>query len=157
MSDGHEHDAHDSAADAHHDHGFDGEPATTLGPDEPMTPGWLPALGGALFVCLALAGIVMSRDGLDAANGAAANGAAGANNGRTNAGEQKVAQPAEQAPRPAMLPTRPQGPQPAQNNPDAAKPSLNRLSPEDARDLQEKLKKALEQRKNAQPPAPGGQ
>ncbi|MFO0591715.1 MAG: hypothetical protein U0441_29480 [Polyangiaceae bacterium] len=153
MSDGHEHDAHDSAADAHDDHGFDGEPAKELGPDEPMTPGWLPALGGALFACLALAGIMMSRDGLDAANGAAA----GSGAVRPPAGEQKIAQPAEQAPRPAALPTRPQMLQPGKDAPDAAKPSLKHLSPEDSKDLQEKLKKAMEQRKNAQPPAPGGQ
>lgn len=160
MSDAHEHDAHDSAADAHHDHGFDGEPATELGPDEPMTPGWLPALGGALFLMLALAGVIMSRDGLDAANNAAGNNAAGNSAAGNNArpGAQTVAQPAEQAPRPAVMPTRPQILKPGQDNADAPpgdKPALNHLSPADAKDLQERLKKAMQERAKNQPPAPG--
>ena len=154
MSDGHEHDAHDSAADAHHDHGFDGEPAKELGPDEPMTPGWIPALGGALFLILALAGVIMSRDGLDAANNATNPGAA--NNAKP--GAQTVAQPAEQAPRPAILPTRPQvqklEPDSAGGN--TARPTMNRLGPNEQKELEERLKKVMEERaKNQPPPAPG--
>ncbi len=50
MSDGHGHDSeHDDAAEAHDDHGFDGEPARELGPEEPMTPMWLPGVGAAIF------------------------------------------------------------------------------------------------------------
>lgn len=43
---------HDEHADAHGDH--DDDHADELAPDEPRTPGWLTALGGALFL---LAGV----------------------------------------------------------------------------------------------------
>lgn len=49
------HDAHGASAHAHDDHpAFDGEPAHELSPGEPRTPGWLPAVGLALFSCVAM-------------------------------------------------------------------------------------------------------
>lgn len=52
--------AHDHASD-HDAHAFDGEPAQALPDDEPRTPGWLPAVGVALFATAAIASLV-SRD-----------------------------------------------------------------------------------------------
>jgi hypothetical protein len=159
MSDGHEHDAHEGAADAHHDHGFDGEPATELGPDEPMTPGWLPALGGVLFVGLALFGLAESRDSMGAGK-PAASADANANAAQT------AAQPVQQAPRPVQMPTRPQAlpstMAPAQNAPGS--PEIKRLPPSEIKDVMERLKKqGLGQPQPGQPasrpgaqPPPGG-
>lgn len=42
--------AHDASG-----HDFDGEPARTLPADEPRTPGWVPAVGFALFVSAGIA------------------------------------------------------------------------------------------------------
>jgi hypothetical protein len=59
------HDAHgdaSAAAHGHDDHGFDGEPAREAPPDEPRTPGWLPALGAALFVCAGVYLLVSAKD-----------------------------------------------------------------------------------------------
>lgn len=55
MSHGHDTDhEHDDAAEAHDDHGFDGEPARELSPGEPMTPLWMPVVGAVLFVLVAV-------------------------------------------------------------------------------------------------------
>ena len=49
------HDAHGASAHAHDDHdAFDGEPAKELSPGEPRSPAWLPAVGLALFSCVAV-------------------------------------------------------------------------------------------------------
>jgi hypothetical protein len=56
------HDAHASTDHHAHDaHAFDGEPIATLPDDEPRTPGWLPLLGGAIFVAAFTAYLVSSR------------------------------------------------------------------------------------------------
>ncbi len=153
MSDGHEHDAHEGAADAHDDHGFDGEPAKELGPDEPMTPGWLPAVGGVLFVGLAFFGLIESRDGL-AGPKPAATAAATAT--------QIAAQPVQPPARPTQIPSRPQplapGLQPAQNNPGT--PEIKKLPPAEIKQILDRLKKGAPPGgpPGAQPPpaAPGG-
>src|SRR4051794_36518334 len=83
----HAHDAHDA-------HAFDGEPVTELAPDEPRTPGWLPALGLALFVGAA---VVALAGGSDPGEGKAAQPAATA-----------AAPPAEEPARqPVAMPVRP--------------------------------------------------
>ena len=51
-----DHDAHD----AHDAHAFDGEPIQALPADEPLTPGWLPLVGAALFV-VAITAFLASR------------------------------------------------------------------------------------------------
>lgn len=120
--------AHDDHASGHapgagsgHD-AYDGEPATELGPGEPRTPLWLPAVGAALFV---LAGIVLvSRDGADAAPAKArAEGAA-------------TAAPAAPTAAP-MQATRPAPP---------AGGSARPVSPDQARELQRKIDEMRRQR-----------
>lgn len=66
-----------STNDAPHEHAFDGEPVSALAADEPRTPGWLPALGGALFVIAAVWFLAISK-GDDAAAAAAASASASA-------------------------------------------------------------------------------
>jgi hypothetical protein len=61
-------------ADAHgaeaHAHDFDAEPARELSAGEPRTPGWVPALGAALFL---IAGVAwMATGDADGADSAAA-------------------------------------------------------------------------------------
>jgi hypothetical protein len=65
------HDAPGAMAHAHDDHeAFDGEPASTLSPGEPLTPGWLPLLGLGLFTALAI--VVLAAGGGDQATAAVA-------------------------------------------------------------------------------------
>jgi len=155
MSEGHEHDD-DDAADAHDDHGFDGEPATELGPDEPQTPGWVPAVGAAIFV---LAGIFFLVERKDAEQPAA---------GAAEAAPQIVA---TAVPRPAQPGARPVPVQPGARGvpgqpgangaaapgggaaPGAAAPA-NRLSPDQMRELQKRLKEAADKKAAAAPGAP---
>jgi hypothetical protein len=56
--------AHDDA------HAFDGEPARALPEDEPRTPGWIPALGFALFFASA-AYFIATSEGAPAPSGEA--------------------------------------------------------------------------------------
>ncbi|WP_437875955.1 hypothetical protein [Sorangium sp. So ce513] len=49
-----------AAHDASDHHGFDGEPARALPPDEPPTPNWVPALGLAVFVVAGVTLLAMS-------------------------------------------------------------------------------------------------
>lgn len=49
--------AHDDIAVSHDDHD---EISDELAPDEPHTPGWLTALGGALFLVAALVWLFLS-------------------------------------------------------------------------------------------------
>jgi len=69
------------AADSHaetlvDDHAHDAEPSDELAADEPKTPLWLTALGGALFLVLAIAWLVARSD--DASTTAAAAASASA-------------------------------------------------------------------------------
>lgn len=57
---GHADHGHASHGHADHAHDFDGEPATALPADEPMTPTWVPVLGLALFVIAGVAFLAMS-------------------------------------------------------------------------------------------------
>lgn len=123
MSEGHDHD--DDAAEAHDDHAFDGEPARELGPGEPQTPAWIPAVGAALFVAAGIFFLVERKDA-DAAPPPAA-----------TAAPQIVAT--------AMKP--PATPRPLQAAPNPAPPqgaeaAVNRLSPEQRADLAKRLKEA---------------
>lgn len=145
MSDGHDHDAHEGAAHAHDDHGFDGEPAKELAPDEPMTPGWLPAVGGALFVGLALFGLYVSHDGADAKTNAPPT---------TNApAQQTAAQPAQPLPstmRPQRLPDL-QPAQPAQGAQTApGSPQIKRMTPDELKEVQRRLNEMQKQKKEGQ-------
>lgn len=126
MSDGHDHDLHDDdEADAHHDdHGFDGEPAKELAPGEPLTPGWVPLVGAAIFV-LGAVFLVTQQD--DAASGAA----------DPPATPQTVAQPQPapeaQPARPAAQPARPAG---------SGLPNVRKLTPDQIHDLQKRIQDA---------------
>jgi hypothetical protein len=68
---GHEAEAHD-AKDAAADHAFDGEPTHVLPPDEPRTPGWVPALGVLLFLTAVIAFLIRSGSDAGASEPAAA-------------------------------------------------------------------------------------
>lgn len=60
MSTAHHHAPAAAAHDASDHHDFDGEPARALPADEPPTPGWVPALGLALFATAGIALLAMS-------------------------------------------------------------------------------------------------
>jgi hypothetical protein len=90
----HAHDAHDA-------HAFDGEPVSVLAPDEPRTPGWIPALGLALFVAAA---VVALAGGTNASEGEAAKDAQSA---ATAAPPAPAAPPAHEPIRPVARPVRP--------------------------------------------------
>lgn len=145
MSDGHDHDAHEGAADAHHDHGFDGEPARELGPGEPMTPGWVPAVGGALFVGLATFGLLASHD-----EGAAAPAPPSS---QTAAAEAAPPPRAVQLPS-TMRPSRPDLPTPGQGAAGAKPPAdgagsppIKRLSPQEIQEVQRRINEKMQQQK----------
>lgn len=124
MSDGHGHDhEHDDAAEAHDDHGFDGEPARELGPEEPATPMWLPGLGAAIFV---LGAVFLLASGATENEGASA------------------------PPRPAPPVMTNAAPKPAPTAAAAAPGSVNpvrKLSPDQLKDLQKRIQEAQEKRK----------
>ena len=123
------HDAHGAATPAHHDHDhFDGEPTNELSPGEPRTPGWLPALGLALFTAAAVWMLV----GSDAEGAGSAQLAA----------EQKpiAAAPAPEAPaaaEPIMRP-RPQ----AGAEPQPAGSAVRKLTPQQVDDLKKRIEEA---------------
>lgn len=145
MSDGHDHDAHDGAAHAHDDHGFDGEPAKELGPGEPMTPGWVPALGGALFVGLAMFGLLASRD--DDATPAPAAATAQAAAPSTAAPQmpgRPVPLPSTMQPRPALSAAPTEG---AGNAPGS--PAIKRMSPAELKEVQRRIHEAQQQKNQA--------
>jgi hypothetical protein len=133
--------AHDDHAHAHDDHAFDGEPAQDIPADEPRTPGWIPALGAALFLAAGIA-FIATLDG--PAKGAA---------GPTGAA---VAAP---PPAPVRVITPPPGgaaaPGAAAPGADPAQPA-RRLNPEQMKDLQRRIQEAQQQRGNAPTAPPGG-
>jgi hypothetical protein len=63
---------HDHADDHGDAHALDLEPATTLSPGEPSTPGWVPAVGLALLLSSAVYLLVSNRDDTGAVKGEAA-------------------------------------------------------------------------------------
>jgi hypothetical protein len=134
------HEAHE-AKDAAGDHDFDGEPTRVLPPDEPRTPGWVPALGLLLFLTVLIAFLIRSKD--DAGTGEPAAPKAEA-----------AAQPARPVV-PAAAPGLPAGGPPARPAPAASgSAALPQLSP----DQIQQIRKAIEQRTRqpgAPPAAPG--
>ncbi|HRI66299.1 MAG TPA: hypothetical protein PK156_18755 [Polyangium sp.] len=144
------HDAHADASAGHHDahDHFDNEPATELGPDETRTANWVPYLGLALFFSAGVACLVCSDGDKPAADKAVAVEAAPA---------VPVAQPPQQlrampAPQPGM-------PQPGQPGAGAPPNALKQLTPDQAREIQQRIEsmKALQQQAGGQPtpPQPG--
>ena len=141
--------AHDDGAAAQddHAHAFDGEPVRALPADEPRTPGWLPALGVLLFVSAGIAFLATSGD-------KAGEGAAPA--------KTTEAAPAE-APIKNITPVRPpqnQG-QPTQPQlpakpvpPGTVDSAVNRMSPEQIKDLQKRIDEARVKRGLPPLPAP---
>ncbi len=125
------------AHDHHHD--FDPEPTRVLPPDEPRTPLWVPLLGLALFAVAGTWALLFSGDSSE--------GAASQKSETTKAV-------------PADLPVQPVTPPPQLRvpAPGAAPsvPSVQRLSPEQAKALQERLEQMRNQGTLPQPqPLPG--
>jgi hypothetical protein len=107
-------------AHAHDDHEtFDGEPAKTLSPGEPQTPGWLPLVGLALFTALGIA-LLAGAGGGDQASGAV------------------TTKPAEApaSPPPVQAQAVPQSPQPAGTG------ALHKLSSAQIEGLKKKIEEA---------------
>jgi hypothetical protein len=143
------HDAHGSAAQAHHDHDhFDGEPAHELSPGEPRTPGWLPAVGLALFTVGAV-WLFVGGDDAKAAPAAETKPAAAA---------PAPAPPPENGGRPPRLRRRPGAPgAPGQGAPaGAGSGAVRKLTPQQIEDLKKRIDEARARRGQAgQPGAPG--
>jgi len=129
---------------AHDSHDFDGEPVKVLAPDEPRTPGWVPALGLLLFVGAGIAVLVC--------------GQADAKTTATGAPDSAAAPAAAPVKAPSPLPSIVQNP--GQNAAPGASgaPALTRLTPEQAKALQQRIDEArARQPQGGQPPgAPGG-
>jgi hypothetical protein len=132
MSDAHEKD-HDGAADAHHDHDFDGEPARTLGPDEAPTPGWVSGVGAAVF---ALAGVYfLAGDSAPSGPEKPAKAAPVVQAAPPPAATQVVA---------TAMPARPPSGAPSGS---AAIDALKRMPPEQMKDLQRRIQEAAQKAK----------
>lgn len=129
MSDAHEKD-HDGAADAHHDHDFDGEPARTLGPDEAPTPGWVSGVGAAVF---ALAGVYFLVGGSEPAAP-----------GKSAPAAQAAPPPAATQVGATALPARPPSGAPSGA---AAVDALKKMSPDQMKDLQRRIQEAAQKAK----------
>lgn len=135
MSDAHDAHAADAhGADAHHD--FDAEPAQELSPGEPRTPGWVPALGFALFACAGIAFLLRGADDT-----------AGAPEGKPATPAQVAPPAAPQQPVPGGVQARPVPP------PGGSGPSLQRLSPEQIQQIRQRVQERQQQPGGA--PAPG--
>lgn len=126
-SHGHDH------ADDHGAHAVDLEPATTLSPGEPTTPGWVPAVGLALLLTGAVYLLVTNRD--DAAG---------------DKGDASVAKPSSAAVVPAPQPAAPT--RAAQAG--AGQPQPIPLSPEQLAAARQRLDEAV--KRGALPAPPGG-
>jgi hypothetical protein len=143
MSDGHEHD-HDDAADAHHDHDFDGEPVKELAPDEPRTPGWVPLVGAAVFVLGAV--FLLTRGDAEPPGGSGEKGDAHA--GHDHPPLPPAAAAPQQQPRPVQpiqapaRPVQPGQPMPAGSD----QPNVKKLTPEQIKDLQKRVLEAKQKR-----------
>ena len=142
MSDGHDHDA-DEGASAHDDHGFDGEPAKELGEGEPMTPGWVPAAGGALFVGLAIFGLVQAQDGATPTTAAAPTTTASAAADAAPRPVQALPSTMRPAPRPLAQPADGNAaPAPPEG---AGSPPIKRLSPREIQEVQRRIQEKMKQ------------
>jgi hypothetical protein len=139
-------------ADGHgdHDHAsdFDDEPTQELAPGEPRTPGWLPAVGLALFLAGGVAFLTMSDDAAaspaeGAASPSAAPVATAAPAGRPSPGVMAAPLP---RPGPQILPS-PSPPDPGGPVP----PALTKLTPEQRAELAKALAKG---KRPGAPPSP---
>jgi hypothetical protein len=131
--------------DKHEGHDvFDDAPVRELPPDEPRTPGWIPALGLGLLVVTLV--VWMARSGGPAPAATAETGSASA--------------PVQAAPPPQGQPVPPQpvmpkgGPQAAGSGP------ARQMTPEQAKELQKRIEEMKAARARAAgsaapPPAPG--
>ncbi|MEZ4298313.1 MAG: hypothetical protein R3B70_25395 [Polyangiaceae bacterium] len=143
MSDAHDDHGHEDAGDDHHDHPFDGEPAKELGPGEPMTPGWLPMVGAALFVLGAIFFLTQREAGpADGAKPAA----------EPTPAAETVAQP--QQPRPTLPVQARTAPVPP--GPGGADNPIRKLSPDQVKDLQKRIQEAQQKRQEAGGKEAGG-
>jgi hypothetical protein len=140
MSDAHDAHAADAhGADAHHD--FDAEPARELSPGEPRTPGWVPALGLALFMGAGLVFLLRGADDSAAPEGKPA----------TTASPPAAAPPA--APQRAIPGAGQARPVPP---PQGSQPNLQRLSPEQIQQIRQRVQERQQQPGGAGAPgAPG--
>lgn len=134
------HDAHGAPAHAHHDHDhFDGEPAHELSPGEPRTPGWLPAVGLALFTVGAI-WLLVSGDA-DKAEPVAAADTKPAAAAPAHAPPPENGHPARMRPRPGR------GTPP----PAAGTAGVRKLTPDQIEELKKRIEKARQQRGVGQP------
>jgi hypothetical protein len=141
MSHAQDHD-HDDDDDAHDDHAFDDEPARELGPDETPTPAWVPATGATIFAVAGIAFLV-TRAAPAPSAGTAQTAAP-----QITAAQVATAVPARppiQAPRPAQPAA--QGAQGAPGAAGANTAALNRMSPEQLKDLQRRIQEAAQKAK----------
>jgi hypothetical protein len=126
------------ASGGHDEHAFEGEPVAALAADEPRTPGWLPALGAALFVAAAVWFLAISK-GDDAAAAAVASASASAPVAEVTA---QPAPPPPAPPSPAREPFRRAEPHPVAF--DSAKPAAPPAPGNSALPLQiEKIRQKL--------------
>jgi len=138
------HDAH--STQAHDAHSFDGEPVKHLPPDEPQTPGWVPALGLALFVLVGI-WLLASSAGDGSSTKPASPDA-------PSAPEDRAAQVRPAIAPPGIVPG--QRPAPAAPGQSVA-PPVARLTPEQAKALQQRIEqaRAKQQAAGVLPPQPG--
>jgi hypothetical protein len=127
--------AHD---DHGHDHAFTGEPTDELPADEPRTPGWLTALGIALFTLGAVVLVAGRGDAQAQAQAAGAESASAAAAPVAPPTTATVVRPAATAPTPAPTLAR-AAPPPARGAPTGAPTLPNGMTPEAA----ERIRKAL--------------
>ena len=125
----------DGHGDPDHGSHFDGEPTQELAPGEPRTPGWLPAVGLALFLGGGVAFLTMGDDAAAAPAGAASASAAA-----PAAAAPARPTPVVAAPLPRPAPPPPQIlPSPVPADPGGLPPALAKLSPEQRAELQRRL------------------
>ncbi len=126
---GHAHDDHGhDAHDAHGHEAFDPEPTNVVPDDEPTTPRWAPPVGAALLslgVLWALVGGEPSSSASGAASAKAGAAQAGANPSPNPNTPQRLVEGA--TPRPVAAP------------PGSGSGSVRRLTPEQVRDVQQKM------------------
>lgn len=127
------------SGDHDHHHAFDPEPTRVLPPDEARTPLWVPLAGIALFAAAGTWVLLMGGD-----------------EGRE--GQQKPVATQAAPPTPPNVPERPVTPPPQMRLPvpgaSPSTPSVQRLSPEQAKALQERLEEMRNRGTTVRPPSP---
>ncbi len=127
----------DKPTDHDHQHAFDPEPVRVLPPDEPRTPLWVPLLGLALFVIAGTWVLLFSG------------GSGPEGQGPDKQSAAKTTPPSELAVQPVAPPPQMRLPTPGAT---PSSPSVQRLSPEQAKALQERLEQMRNRGVTAQPP-----